>query len=602
MSEFRKIGSSIEFESINEFFDSLPAGHIARFLPDVYFDFDSYEWTDPVWGRAEIDESWGSIDRSEDDPNYPAMFRQLLLHPAITRMICIEQLTLPKQYATIENAAQFSRWEHITGSAILVKQLVDKWNLQHSDDAVDNRQKVIYILRTMLSDVGHTVGSHVGDWIMNDADEKEHDEQLLEYIQDNGIADIIEQYGIQLREVILTEVDEDDFVERSSPYLCIDRVDYATREIHRTNRYFDDPSKKFTIDDFELIKDENDVLQLVMTDPSRALLFAKTYELLPKEDWSEPMQRLQTSLYTDMLKLMLVSIGNGISPTTVSRIELPPYGYDDSTWMYESERHPRDILMYAESVIADTMTRIHSVQSMNIEREQGADEIMKTILDYDYIMRSLSQLASSYNNNERQAEVAEFTRSVDAHEINPNAQVQDRSLLESAQKIEIQEGRAIGFHFMALNETSTEYTIDLPQRKKRSIDPVMNIDGRICRLSEYSDGEYTPNNDAYAPMMAEIVSNDPEIMKSLKRMPILLERHWAELLERPRMPAEQMRIVQKIALKGLVAVGDYWQNTQSGYVGDLHKKADMERFFDYVRSTRESEGETATIVDVAKEG
>src|SRR3990167_2811706 len=116
------------------------------------------------------------------------------------------------------------------------------------------------------------------------------------------------------------------------------------------------------IDDFELIKDENDVLQLVMTDPSRALLFAKTYELLPKEDWSEPMQRLQTSLYTDMLKLMLVSIGNGISPTTVSRIELPPYGYDDSTWMYESERHPRDILMYAESVIADTMTRIHSVE------------------------------------------------------------------------------------------------------------------------------------------------------------------------------------------------------------------------------------------------
>lgn len=81
-------------------------------------------------------------------------------------MIGIEQLTLPEHYATIPNAANFSCWEHITGSPVLVKLLVEKWNNENPTDRVSNRELVVFMLRTMLSDIGHTIGSHLGDWIM----------------------------------------------------------------------------------------------------------------------------------------------------------------------------------------------------------------------------------------------------------------------------------------------------------------------------------------------------------------------------------------------------------------------------------------------------
>lgn len=609
-------------QSNDDMFNALPPDHPAHFYPDVDFAFvDGYQWTDPVWGKAVIDDSWGGIDQDNADINYSEMFIELLEHPAITRLIGIEQLTLPHQYATSPNAARFSRWEHVTGSALFVKQLVEKWNVQNPENEIGNREKVIYMLRTMLSDVGHTVGSHLGDWIMGDAEEKEHDEQLKDYIKQNGIADILKRYDISLDEVILTEIDEDDFVERSSPFLCIDRVDYAVREIHRTNRYFDDPNKRFTIDDFELVKDGSGKHQLVINNRSttdeldslatddesetlaneynkiRALEFAKAYELLPKEDWSEPLQRLQTTVYTKLVKLVLIAISQGQIRTPVNDIESPHIRqpWEKTEFIYEKDRHPRDILMYAESIIGASIARAyHEIEvrkthpKMNGKNDVtlSSDDILHIICRLDAIMLSVSELATKYYQNTRQQEVKRFMDDVTENEANPNIQISDRVTSYSIGS----DGTGtagIAINFVAGNsdrDTSDLVFVKLDERKKRVVDPTLIVDGKIQRLSEVS--EYKVNTDAYSELSASLELEGPSRRSALSDAAKIIEQEWLELLDRPRIPPRQLQAFQQSTLTALIAGLDYSLFTKEGALGELMFEEDLARARAYAARTK----------------
>lgn len=569
---------------LNTIYQELPPGDVIRFLPDVDFGFDSFAWQDPVWGYTKIDDSWGGKNCEPDDPHYPTLFKELLLHPAIKRMIGVEQLTLPDQYATIPNAARFSRWEHITGSALLVKQLVEKWNIENEGDQVSGRQLTIYMLRTILSDIGHTFGSHMGDWMMGDADEKEHDVQLLGYIRDTGIADLLEKYNISPKEVILTEVEEKDFVECPSPNLCIDRVDYAVREIHRMNRFFDDPIRRFGIDDFQLVKDKNGALQLAMTDPHRALLFAKAYELLPKEDWSEPLQRLQTTLYTSLAKLVLTEIAEGHVSTLMHQTEVQPYDAEqhDSPWLYEPERHPRDVMMYAEGIIGDTIARIS--QRSAWQKQLSGSEVpssaaFRVIEDIDFVMRSIARFAQSYYVHTRQHEVATFTKSLDDSNSAPTDHVNQRSILTGHNRITVSssESLLVSFDDTADEPNSTTYKILLPQRKKRGIDPLILHNTVPTPLSRITDSKYTMDQEAY-PETTVTITASAAIIHSLRSADAFADKKWHGLLDRSRLPAWQLQYMQKFVLTGLIAKTDYAKFTRRGALIALAHEEEIASF------------------------
>lgn len=560
---------------LRRIYDNLPPDDIVRFLPDFEFGANPYEWEDPVWGKTKIDESWGGLDEQDPNIDYTEMFMRLSVHPAVRRLGGVEQLTLPEHYATLRNAAQFSRLEHVMGSALVTKLLIDKWNEENPEDRIDNHQKTIFMLRTMLSDLGHTIGSHLGDWIESDVTETKHDQELLEYIRKNGIGDIISQYEITLEEVILTEVEERDFVERSSPSLCIDRVDYAVREIHRINRYFDDPEKKFTIDDFRLVKDEDGKLQLVMNDPNRALLFAKAYELLPKEDWSEPLQRLQTTLYTDLVKTVLVGIGTGRLSTVMSKFDLPLPGPEgEETWVFESNRHPRDILMHVESIIEDVVVEAGSYS--------GEGLLYRTISEIDTIMRTISSIAQEYNRSEREAEVVAFMDAVENGDVSVNAQIPDRSILTQGITGSLGSGDTIEISFhedaeLIQDESCETVLIELPRRKKRGIDPPIPIDGKMVRLSELPNSEYALNDGAYNKLVAQIRFDTYDWARSIKRAKALIEPYWDNLQKRPRISAEQLREEQQHALIAFYAVGDYPKFTRDGVLQNRFKKQERTR-------------------------
>lgn len=557
----------------------LPSDHIVHFLPDVDFaEIDS--WHDPVWGPVVVDASWGGYDQADNEPYYPDLFRRLLYHPAMRRMIGIEQLTLPEHYATIPNAARFSRWEHITGSAVLVKHLVEKWNNAHPDERVSGRKLTVYMLRTMLSDIGHTIGSHLGDWLADDTTEKEHDESLLSYITSTGIGDILAEYNISPEEVVLTEIQENDFVECPSPQLCIDRVDYAVREIHRTNRYFDDPMERFTHTDFELHKDASGTLQLVMTDPERALLFAKAYELLPKEDWSEPLQRLQTTLYTDLVRYILTLIGTGQASTDIGANEIRPFIGDprEPEWIDEWERHPRDVLMYSESALART------IRSFRVNLPYQNSETKHIVNTMDTLLRDTSRIATD-EWNFRSTEVAAFTEGIATHGLMPTAQITDRapkkygdssSLISS---IIFKEYDTID----DISDDSHQLEVTLPARKKRVIDPMVLVDGQPKPLShvQFPHGSYHPNTDTYTSYRATIVCNEP-IAVLYAQMRHETDKEWPELQKRPRITDEQLRYTQRMVLIALSAGYDYPDFIKRPYLEKIASEKSIQRMTEWI--------------------
>lgn len=553
-------------DSEKEVLESLPEGHIARFLPDVDFAFidDKFEWTDPVWGKVDVD-TWGV----EEDMAYVPLFKELLVHPAIKRLIGIEQLTLPDGYHTVPNAERFSRWEHITGSAEITSQLIDKWNRKNPDRSVSAREKAKYILRTMLSDAGHTFGSHLGDWIEGDESEEAHDWSLKSYLEMTGVAAVIRQYEIDIDKVCLTEITTQDFVESKSPNLCVDRIDYGTREIHRTNPYFWNEAHRFSIDDFELDMDFSGSLQVTMPQLNRALLFAKAYELLPQEDWSESLQRLQTHLYTRLAKLLLITIAEGKIRTLVGRSEVPPIA-DDDDWTPEAERHYRDVLNYSEGIIGEVIDGVSRGYEMLSEPK---DEIFTAIAGIDACMQQISQCATSFVMQTRRKAIADFTRSVAKGEAEPNDRLASRPT-----SYDMGDGgpiRSIAFEPAREQPPGDRNKIHLKAQKMRKIDPSLAIyEGNAIKISDTVG--YTPSVEAYENLEVSIVYGDDDIRDIMARLDTVITERWPALMHRKRLSGPEVRNYQRV-LEMLVAGLDYARYTQQGALHDEINRMDLER-------------------------
>src|SRR4051794_25652739 len=109
------------------------------------------------------------------------------------------------------NSMYFLRWEHIWGSLVFVRKMVE------GRDDIDDRQKMVLQLRTLLSDVGHTAFSHLGDWMFQGpgGGEDMHDQDLKDILQVSGVEEILTQNDFNLGETVFPDVA--DWVECPSP-------------------------------------------------------------------------------------------------------------------------------------------------------------------------------------------------------------------------------------------------------------------------------------------------------------------------------------------------------------------------------------------------
>lgn len=276
--------------------------------PVAHYEFSADGMTiyDPVWEKCLIGDQPGD-----------ELLLELVNNPLVRRTMSIEQLSLDKHIETIPGTAEFSRWEHIWGSVVFVRRMTEGLD-------INDREKLIMQLRALVSDLGHTAYSHVGDWMFQDDNsENKHDQELMQLLETSGISDILRKYDIQPQDVAFPNVV--DWIERPLPELCVDRVDYGAREIQRWAELT--VSLHYALKPEAFLVDEQG--NLIMRDYRQARDFAAAYLLLPTEHWNEPVHRLQLMLQQEMIKRVLTSDETGLIS---SNIDAP------------DEYHPRDYM------------------------------------------------------------------------------------------------------------------------------------------------------------------------------------------------------------------------------------------------------------------
>lgn len=440
---------------------------------------------------------------------------EIFFNDGIRRLQAIEQLTLPPDYTTIPNTGAFSRFEHVWGSVLFVRQIAEKHGI--TGKAATELQ-----LRTLVSDVAHTFGSHLGDWMFQGVGgaENQHDIELESYLEAVGINDILRKHDFDPQSVIFPDIN--DWVEASQPDLCVDRVDYGLREMNRWNDVVH--LSAFTADDF-ILTPEN---MLAMKDQQRARIFAEGFLLLSQEHWSEPTHRFMLDMLMLRTKLFYAE---GRAPR--SWVFAPG---DEVALMPLHEIHPRD-LMY--------VTDPAQMQAYALPNLGGhtIDAIMKSVAQYrrQYVWpgrrERINQYMSQFSDNET---YRQGVRS--GHFETLNSPVFHSYLDEYPQTLPggfaILDGRQAA-------ATKNDISIDLaqPSFKTRQIDPLVETHTGFRRLSDL-DKTYAARLDEHKATMAvehvaRIVIPDPTTNNMLHQIVNNVEAGWKERLENTRRMTPQ---------------------------------------------------------------
>lgn len=495
-SEFSSTGS---FRDMYE--DRYSYAQLEPYAVSSYeLDGNSMSIRDVIWGEMTID---GQKSRFDE------LLMRLARTPLLRRTQGIEQLTLGKNFATMPSSMYFSRWSHIWGSLMFVRKM-------NEGRDVSSRENEVMQLRTLLSDVGHTAFSHLGDWMFqtDGMSEDLHDQELKEILSVTGIEDLLGQYGYDLDETVFPDVE--DWVESPSPDLCVDRVDYGLREMLRWQNSFTglseyskqlaDPQTLFDIIDGKL----------TIKDPEFATRFAVGYSLLPTEHWSHPVHRLQ-------LQLFQIAIRRILTETLVTGSEHPReelYAVDAN---FDS-----DLLTWDLMNIVDTMKSIALSQRRIFARGRQYDLQNRFRSLTEPRTRSGRYIFPTFPDP---LEMESWQSKEFAVPYAPNL------IVEPVNSISVDP----------LEITNTGLRFALPALKSRSVDPhIVGDDGRQRRLSDenpsytaYREGQHkemTKNYLATAMM-------HPDFAKTILDKNQQSLQDWEEMIKRARDPK---RLAQKI--------------------------------------------------------
>lgn len=130
---------------------------------------------------------------------------------AMRRLEGVSQFGMPDRLYPFPG---FSRYEHSVGTAILLGKLEASLEEQAAG---------------MIHDVSHPAFSHLVDWVIGNREKEDHqDKSHKRVVFSSDIPKILLKYGFEPEEII--DVKRYGLLERETPDLCADRVDYALRE------------------------------------------------------------------------------------------------------------------------------------------------------------------------------------------------------------------------------------------------------------------------------------------------------------------------------------------------------------------------------------
>lgn len=506
----------IEFGGYEDFDQHYTTARQMRLLPSYECDdrTGAIEIFDPIWGECRIGGQTG--DKWEGDEIFADLYR----HPVFQRLAAIEQLTLPKQYATMPGSVEFTRWEHAWGSVVFVRKMIAE--AEARGRAFSAREKLVLQLRTLDSDGAHTAFSHHGDWLRQGfgGPEDSHDEILVPFLEDNGVCDIFRWHGFAPEEVIFP--DGQDWVECDSPDLCVDRVDYSVREIDRWVL----PGAAHRWKNAFMLDGQN---RLVMQNAQSAREFGAAFGLLATEHWSHPVHRLQLQFFGELIKAAIL---NG------------------STFLGDQPMlHPLDALYTVDS---DLLAATRQIGPLN-------NNLHAQMLDIARAQRRIFAWG-------RESEIAQFMQAVGTegrapdfpHPLDTEGGWQVEYSGAVPQNIEVLPvaGMHEGADFGQLPHCLDTY---LPPLKSRAVDPLFYDEhGEIRRLSE-ADPHFKSLLAQHRALQSQAyvarLYMAPRAVQDLRRNLAEVQADWDEAVQRPRSPESAKSLRENIQFIGGMAVG-----------------------------------------------
>ena len=200
----------------------------------------------------------------------------LLNCKSVQRLKGISQFGLPQEYYHLPI---FSRYEHSLG----VLSLLIKLNAELKEQ-----------IAGLLHDVSHTAFSHTIDWVFGDPTKEDFQDKLHEnIIEKSEIKDILIKYGYDYKEI--SSVKNFSLLERESPSLCADRIDYTLRE---TALRIDLEKAKFCFN--SLIKHNN---CFAFKSIDAAKIFSDMYVKFQQEHWGGNEAKARYHILAEILKI-----------------------------------------------------------------------------------------------------------------------------------------------------------------------------------------------------------------------------------------------------------------------------------------------------------
>jgi HD superfamily phosphohydrolase len=217
-----------------------------------------------------------------------------------------------------------TRYEHSIGVMILIKVLGGCEKAQISG---------------LLHDISHTIFSHTIDHAVSNENEDYHELIKEDYLKNSEIVKLLDQIGFNPEEIL----NEENFsiLEKSSPDLCADRLDYFFRDLYNTQRITKEKifkilsnlvfqndvivcknkeSARVIVTKFiELIKDvffdsDSEVINIIISEFIKKLIDIKflSFEDFLKTD-DEFFMKIKNSEYSDLFYKLINTINYEIS-------------------------------------------------------------------------------------------------------------------------------------------------------------------------------------------------------------------------------------------------------------------------------------------------
>ena len=220
------------------------------------------------------DNIYGKVDIKE------LVLLELMNTPSMLRLKKISQFGIPDKYYHFKN---FDRYEHSVGVMLLLRKL-----------GADLEEQVA----GLLHDVSVLAFSHITDWVFGqgrEGKEDYHDSIHDTFIKNTEIPSILAKYNFDLQRV--SDLDNFSLLEKSSPDLCADRVDYALREF----KYWFNPK----IVDNCVVGLTNFNGEIVFNNPESAYNFANGFLQLQMQHWGGFGAVMRYHLFSNALKVAL---------------------------------------------------------------------------------------------------------------------------------------------------------------------------------------------------------------------------------------------------------------------------------------------------------